>query len=429
MSAAAVVDGPTAATPSAPRRPRLLAGLRSDRPVPLEKHLRLHGPRGQLDLIAEVEASGLRGRGGGGYPTGRKLQAVAAQRGRPVVVVNGTEAEPVSGKDKLLLRHLPHLVLDGAVAAAAAVGAREAIVVLDRHAATERAIIERAIETRSRRRLDGKVALRLAVSPGGFVSGEETAVVQLLNGRPAKPAFKPPLPFERGVGGAPTLVQNVETLAHVSLIGRHGARWFREIGTEDEPGSALMTVSGSVRRPGVYEIPYGTPLDSLVAEAGGWSSEPQAYLLGGYFGAWIPAARADGLLLSESSLRRQGASLGAGALVALPEHACGLVESARVARYLASESAGQCGPCVYGLDAIAGALEQLARPSRDGVPQPRLRRWLDQVQGRGACRHPDGTARFVDSALEAFSGELELHLRGRCSGRGQPVLPLGGYAR
>ncbi len=429
MSGATVTEA--LATPMAsPRQlPRLLTGLRSDRPVPLEEHLQLHGPVAHVDLISEIEASGLRGRGGAAFPTGTKLRAVAAQRGRPVVVVNGTEAEPVSGKDKLLLRHLPHLVLDGAVAAAQALGAREAIVVIDERAAVERAILERAFQTRGSRRLDGKVELRLVTSPGGFVAGEETAVVNLLNRGEAKPTFKPPLPFQRGVAGAPTLVQNVETLAHIALIARHGSDWFRQVGTADQPGTALLTISGAVGRPGIYEIAFGTPLVSLLSDAGGVRGEPQAFLVGGYFGTWVPAARAKKLLLSETSLQEHGAALGAGALGVLPASACGLVETARVTRYLATESAGQCGPCIHGLDAIAHALETLASPSPGSTLPPRLERWLEQVRGRGACRHPDGTARFVASALETFSDELELHLRGRCSGHRGPILPLDTHPR
>lgn len=422
MSAAATTD--THVMPTGPRLPRLLSGLRSDRPLPLDDHLRLHGPLPHLDLISALEASGLRGRGGGSFPTGAKLRAVAGQPGRPVVVVNGTEAEPISGKDKLLMRHLPHLVLDGAVATAQVLGAREVIVVIDKRAAAERAIVEHAIQIRSKRRLDGKIELRLATSPGGFVAGEETAVVNLLNGRAAKPTFKPPLPFDRGVGGAPTLVQNVETLGHIALIARHGSGWFREVGTAEEPGTALLSVSGAVGRPEVYEIAFGTPLVQLLADAGGVRGEPQAFLVGGYFGSWVPATRARKLLLSDSSLQQHGAAIGAGALAVLPASACGLVETARIARYLATESVGQCGPCVHGLDAIADALENLASSATHGVMPPRLERWLEQVQGRGACRHPDGTARFVASALEAFSGELEQHLHGRCSRHRGTEAPL-----
>ena len=301
------------------------------------------------------------------------------------------------------------------------------IVVMDEGAASERAILERALEIRRRRHLDGKIEVRLATSPGGFVAGEETAVVNLLNGREAKPTFKPPLPFQRGVSGSPTLVQNVETLAHIALIARHGSDWFREVGTAEQPGTALLTVTGAVGRPGVYEVAFGTPLVSLLFDAGGVREEPQAFLVGGYFGTWVPATSARSLDLSETSLQERGAALGAGALAVLPASACGLVETARVTRYLATESAGQCGPCVHGLDAIARALESLALPT--GAPTSRLEGWLEQVRGRGACRHPDGTVRFVASALEAFAAELEHHVRGRCSGHGRAVLPLDKRSR
>lgn len=390
--------------------PRLLAGVHGDgSPMRLEEHVRRHGalqrPRRGGDLIALVEASGLTGRGGGAFPVARKLRAVAP-RGR-LVVANGTEGEPVSGKDKVLLRCTPQLVLDGAVLAAAAVGARRAVVALAEGARAERAALARAIEERHRARLDGGVRVALAVVPDGFVAGEETALVRAVEGGPALPEFGPK-PFERGV-----LVQNVETLAHVALIARYGAEWFRSLGTADEPGSTLVTVSGAVRAPGVYEVALGMPFRELVTAAGGATEPLQAFLVGGYFGSWF----ADDDALSRSFLDADFGSLGARAVVALPRSACAAAETARVARYLAGESAGQCGPCLYGLDAIAGALERLAR--RDGAdPRPRIERWLGQVDGRGACRHPDGAARFVRSALDVFAREFERHAAGRCTAEG-----------
>ena len=399
--------------------PRLLAGIPSgDRPVTLDEHLARYGSvrdGGQSrHLIDLVEASGLQGRGGAAFPTATKLRAVASRRGRAVVVVNGTEGEPASGKDKVLLRYVPHLVLDGAVAAAEAVGAREAFVAVADGANAEAEAVLEAIEARRRRKLDGRVNLRLVEVPDRFVAGEETALVQFLNGGPAKPTFTPPRPFERGVGGAPTLVQNAETLAHVAQIARFGPAWFRRVGTAAEPGSILVTLSGAVARPGVYEVALGSPLRDLLAEAGGEREEIQAYLVGGYFGAWVSAGTAAGLRLSEEDV-----SLGARAIVALPSRACGLAETARIARYLSDEGAGQCGPCVHGLGAIADAIERLAAGERSDRTdrRERLERWIAAVRGRGACAHPDGAARFAASALEVFADEVELHLRrGRCSG-------------
>src|SRR5205807_5942897 len=189
----------------------------------------------------------------------------------------------------------------------------------------------------------------------GFVSGEETALVNRLGGGPAKPTFVPPRPFERGI-----LVQNVETLAQLALVARHGPHWFRSLGGEEEPGSALVTITGAVVRPGVYEVALGERLDRVLGAAGGPSEPLRALLVGGYFGGWVDASRAAWLRLLDADLRAAGAMLGARAIVALPATADGLRESARIARYLADESAGQCGPCVNGLAAIAGALERLA---------------------------------------------------------------------
>ncbi len=222
-------------------------------------------------------------------------------------------------------------------------------------------------------------------------------------------------------------MQNVETLAHVALIARYGPDWFRALGTWEEPGSALFTVSGAISRPGVYEAALGTPLPTLLEQAGGVRGVAGAFLVGGYFGSWIDPVRAQRLSLLDSACSALGASLGAGAIVVLPEAACGLDQAARVARYLADESAGQCGPCVSGLSAIAGALESLA----DGLGDTRAQalRWLRQVRGRGACRHPDGAVRFVESALEVFADEVELHVQKRCSGRRGEFLPTGGRVR
>lgn len=368
--------------------PRLLAGVdRDGAAMPLAAHLRRHGelPR-RRDLVDEVEASGLTGRGGGAFPVARKLRAVAPH-GR-LVVANATEGEPISGKDKVLLRCVPHLIADGAVLAAAAVGAHRAVIAVAAGARAEQQAVAAALAERRRARIDGRIALELHVVPDGFVAGEETALVRSIERGQALPEFGP-RPFERRI-----LVQNAETLAHVALIARHGAAWFRALGTREEPGSTLVTITGAVRAPGIYEVALGTPFRELLEP-----SEPlQAFLVGGYFGSWVRAEEA----MERRLLDGDFGSLGARAIVALPRSANGVRESARIARYLAGESAGQCGPCVHGLAAIAGALEQLAQ-GKD--TRPRLRRWLDHVEGRGACRHPDGAARLVRSALDVFAAE------------------------
>ena len=404
---------------------RLLLGLHADGgPVDLGQHLHLHGPLParleRRSLLDAVERSELRGRGGAGFPTAQKLRAVAGGHGRKVVLGNGVEGEPPSGKDKVLLRYVPHLVLDGVEVAAQAVGADQAILAVSQ-AAGELAVLQDALRDRGR---SDRVEIRVATVPHAFVAGEETALINAAGGGPPQPTATPPRPFERGIEGRPTLVQNVETLAQLALIARHGPAWFRQIGTRDEPGSTLVTLSGAVRLPGVYEVPLGTPLPDLVAEAGGATQPPRGVLIGGYFGTWLDAQSALTCELSEASLGAAGAFLGARAIIVLPAGSCALAEVARVSRFLADESAGQCGPCVHGLDAIADAMASLSRAdSLDG--ELRIRRWLDQIEGRGGCRHPDGAARFIRSALDVFADEVALHTRGeRCSGRDLHLLPV-----
>jgi NADH:ubiquinone oxidoreductase subunit F (NADH-binding) len=423
--------------------PRLLAGAGAGRGPSLDAHLAHHGlPSPTTDatgLIAAVEASGLHGRGGAAFPTATKLHAVARSRRRAVVVANGAEGEPASEKDAVLLSHAPHLVLDGAQLAAGAAGAREAIVAVRAGAHAVQATLAAALDERARARRD-RVATRVVAVPKGYVAGEESALVQVLDGGPARPAFTPPRPFERGVGGRPTLVQNVETLAHVALIARHGPDWFRALGTSREPGTALVTLSGDVARPGVREIALGTSLQTLVAHGGGELARTKGVLVGGYFGTWLTAPVAQTARLDAGHLRPHGASLGCGAIVVLPPDACVVAETARLVAWLAQESAGQCGPCVHGLAAIADLLRGLtdgrvARARNRGHRHGRataedalacLRRWAGDVAGRGACRHPDGVVRLVRSALDAFAADFDDHARrGACDRCAlPPTLPL-----
>jgi NADH:ubiquinone oxidoreductase subunit F (NADH-binding) len=397
-----------------PGLPRLLAGLDpSGAAMTLADHERAHGELPRLsshELIEAVERSGLRGRGGADFPTARKLRAVAERRRGQVLVINGSETEPASAKDKLLLSRLPHLVLDGAVLAAQAIGAHDVIVKVGEGALGSLHALESAISVRG----DDGVTVHLAAGPEGYVMGEESAVIHFLNGGPPVPTFVPPRPYERGYRGKPTLIQNPETLAQIALVARYGDRWYRELGTDADPGSALVTISGAVAAPGVYELAFGTPMTDLLAAAGGSTEPLQALLVGGYFGTWVDSSRALRLRLAREDLRSVGCSLGSGVLIALGESSCGLHESARVIDYLASQSAGQCGPCVFGLRAIADTFGALADGVAHDRERDRLLRWTAEVRGRGACHHPDGAARFVESALSTFGGEIDAHRSSRC---------------
>jgi NADH:ubiquinone oxidoreductase subunit F (NADH-binding) len=426
--------------------PRLLFGVPMKGAMRLREHLAVHGelPSGRSPsrsgapaLIDDVEAAGLTGRGGAAFPTATKMRAVAdaagrgrrlpvsSSRRRPVVVVNAVEGEPASLKDKKLLEALPHLVLDGASLAAQALGADEVIVAvceraLGAHGGVAHAIAERPPE------LDDHVRWRLETLPAAYVSGQESALVSFLNGHEAKPTFTPPMPFEHGVRRRPTLVSNAETFAHLALIARHGADWFRGLGTPLQPGSALLSISGPVVHPGVYEAEYGSSLASVIEAAGGLTAEVRAVLIGGYAGAWTDSRHLDALALSNEELAPYGASVGTGVMALLSADACGLAETTRVARWLASESAGQCGPCVFGLGALASTLEQVLSGTAQRGAGDRLAHLTAIVRRRGACSHPDGAARLVSSALDVFATELADHIRhGPCAACADPgLLPL-----
>lgn len=364
-------------------------------------------------LLAEVDRSGLLGRGGAGFPLSRKLSAVAGGSGPRVVVANAAEGEPASAKDKALLDLNPHLVLDGLQLAASAVGAGEAYLYVEaapsRSARLHRVLAERRHAGRE------LVGVRLVESQRRFVAGEETAVVDRLNGGAGRPRPKPPRVSESGVDGRPTLVSNAETLAHLAVIAGCGADEFLRHGVPQHAGTMLFTVSGAVRDPGVVEAPVGISLGDLLELRGGHTEEPAAVLVGGYHGGWLPWPQARDVELSNPALASYGLAVGAGVVVVLPASACGVAETLAVMTYLATETAGQCGPCVFGLSQLVTTLRHVA----SGRMARRNRRQLDDLaQGlvrRGACAHPDGSLRFLRTSLAVFEGEFAAHARGRCT--------------
>ncbi len=401
---------------------RLMAGPEGYEP--LADHLRRLGPlpadgRGAIDALKQ---SGLRGRGGAAFPTWKKWDAVArSSTGNAVVVVNGSEGEPLSIKDRTLLNQRPHAVLDGAAIAAQAIGATDVILYLSRGKDDAEHAVRNALDERRRAGLREPVPSIVRTSHR-YIAGESSAVVNRVSGGSSKPRFSLKRTAEKGVDDRPTLVQNAETMAHVAMIARYGADWFRGLGTEQSPGSALMTLCGNVLRPGVYEVNLAGSAGGAIAAAGGPQSAPAGALVGGYFGTWVAAGALATLPLDRA--------LGCGVLAVLPQNGCGIVEASRILTYLAWESSGQCGPCVNGLGALADAMERIAASKADYGDHERVVRWIDMVRGRGACHHPDGAVGQLAGALSAFKEHLHQHLDGRrCAGldaRGFPRPPSVG---
>ncbi|WP_424887522.1 NADH-ubiquinone oxidoreductase-F iron-sulfur binding region domain-containing protein [Streptomyces sp. XH2] len=410
-------------------RPRLLAGL--DRAARLDRsaHLSVHGSLPQhteAQLTALAEAVALRGRGGAGFPFARKLRAVgqaARRRGaRPAVVVNGCEGDPSSRKDAVLLARAPHLVLDGALLTAAALGAGSVVVGVTRAAAeasVREALAERGLADRRAR----SVRARVVRLPERLVSGESSALLRAADGGLPLPPGRPDRAARAGRGGAPPQRAKAETFAQLALAARLGAEGYAATGAPGEPGTLLLTVSGAVPEPQVVEVPGGVPL-AYVLKVCGAAPALQGVLTGGCHGAWLDTATAARARVSHGGLADRGGALGVGAVLALPADTCPLGETVRAAHWLAAQSAGQCGPCRSGVPALAGALADVVAGAGQGALE-RVREAAGAVRGRGACGHPDGAARFVLSALSAFTDDLAAHvLNGGCGRPAAGVLPL-----
>lgn len=378
-----------------------------------------------MGLIDVLRQSGLRGRGGAWFPTWRKWAAVAASSdGHSVIVINASEGEPLSAKDRTLIALRPHLVLDGAALAADTLGADDIVIYLSRGAKETEQTLQRAVKERRRANLP-EPPIRIVRTAHRYIAGESSAVVQRVSGGPSKPKFTLTRSAERGVNDRPTLVQNTETLAHVAMIARYGGDWFRRLGTQTSPGSTLMTLCGNVKTPGVYEVDLGARLGAVIQAAGGVVSPPAGALLGGYFGTWLPPQLLQDLPLDVDGLRKShGASLGCGVLAVLPSGGCGVIEAAHIFSYLAAETAGQCGPCVNGLGAIAETMNRIAASEAQRGDLEAVRRWIEMVRGRGACHHPDGAVGLLSSALNTFGDHLRVHTSGqRCYGASTAGFP------
>ena len=399
--------------------PRVLHGS-DGRPLSLAQHEEVFNGATSFNVMHELENSGLTGRGGAAFPTFKKVDLLRLQRGNnKSVVVNAMEGEPAAHKEFALAAANPHLILEGAQVLAGLIGAKQILICVARDNPTVVNNLNRAIHELERRSLRG-ASIELHTPPWRYVAGEESALVHWLNDNESLPQYRPERPSILRVGRSPALVDNAETCANVALIARFGAEWFRKLGTEKSPGSTLVSLSGAVERSTVLEVSLGTPIRDILA-AGHADMAPQALLLGGFGGTWLHGQHIDTPYANEY-LSEFGAGVGAGVMAVLPREACGVYETLRIVRWMANESARQCGPCAFGLPALAEDLTSITHSSKDprGAYE-RLQSRCDSIEGRGACRHPDGVIRLVRSALSVFADDIAQHIVGHpCSWTQRP---------
>ncbi|MGD9957984.1 NADH-ubiquinone oxidoreductase-F iron-sulfur binding region domain-containing protein [Nocardioides sp.] len=381
--------------------PALLEGIADGHT--LAAHRRQYGeiPRFTLEaLSAMIETVALRGRGGAAFPFARKLSAAAAGR-RPVVVVNLAEGEPASAKDSALALTRPHLILDGAVAAARALRARELHVVLP----GDRRLVGEAMRLALAER-DDALAVVQHEADSRFVAGQARAVIELMSGRPNLPVTAWTPEAVKGYRGRPTLLSNAETWAQVGRLVLRGPTAYRRHGLQAEPGTTLLTLASTRDQPRVIEVEYGTRLrDVLPLERQG-----RPLLVGGFHGSWATWPTVSNASVSVERMIALGIPLGAGVLLSTAGHECPVALTSRIVDHLAGQSAGRCGPCFNGLPALAAGV----RAVHDGYGGTER---LDQLSAvlvrRGACAHPDGTVRLVRSLLAAFPADVAAHASGR----------------
>ena len=401
--------------------PRITAGFDEYGRLDLIAHQEVHGGFAALssgELIGLADRIELRGRGGAGFPFARKVRAVLDSCQRqdlpPVIVVNATEGEPPSWKDKAILTRGPHLILDGAALAAAALDAEEIVIGIADDGIGSESLAAALAERRM------PVPTRIVTVPHRFISGEGGALVRGINGEAHIPPGRKVRSSDNGVAGLPTLLSNAETYAQLAIAARLGPWEYNAVGIPEEPGTVMLTVGGSASSPAVIEAPTGTPLMDLLTMCG--ADVGPGVLVGGYHGKWISAEAAQTVTISRKGFAAVGGTLGAGMLIPIGSKTCALGEVAQVVQYLAGESAGQCGPCRLGLPDLARAVTLV---SLGGNAVDNVRAAAGVVKGRGACSHPDGTARFALSALEVFAACVESHtFREGCGLPVRGILPL-----
>jgi NADH-quinone oxidoreductase subunit F len=378
------------------------------------------------DLLEEIKASGLRGRGGAGFPTGQKWEFVAKKTAdRKYLCCNGAEDEPGTFKDRYLLRRNPHQLIEGVILASYTIGAQEAYLYINGTFHEELRVLETALQRAHEAGYWGErilgssysLEIRIAKSPGTYIAGEETALLEVIEGRVAAPRQKPPYyPAVHGLYGKPTVVNNVETLFNIPDIVRRGSKWFSNIGAKASPGTMIFTLTGDVKRPGLYERPLGAlTVRELIEQCGGGVNRGgrlKAVYPGGPSNNLIPSSKAD-VLLDFDSLKAIGSGLGTGAVIVMGEETCMVERSLHYSSFFMRESCGQCPPCKLGtahLSEILGRIESGEGSEKD-VQQ--VGQVCGMIKGRGYCYFLTGAALAVESIFKNFQEEYLAHVRER----------------
>jgi formate dehydrogenase beta subunit len=383
----------------------------------------LDGDEAAETIIQALKTAGLRGMGGAGFPTGAKWQMVRAAIGSPkYVVCNADESEPGTFKDRQILEEVPHLVLEGMGLAARIIGATEGILFLRHEYGAAKAAVER--ELPAYHRVPGAPPLRIFISPGGYICGEETALLEAIEGRRAEPRNKPPFPGTHGLFARPTLINNVETFAWVPAILARGADWFRDQGQNGANGLKVIALSGDVKRPGVYEIPLGLPARELIERHGGGPSRGplKAFCPGGASAGFLPISLLD-TPLEFNALAQLGSMLGSGAVVAIGPDRCMLDLALNLCRFFRNESCGKCVPCRAGSEKLVGLLERfrVGRGSAEDIAL--IEELAEAMRLTSICGLGQVASAPFTSALQHFPEEIMAHVDERRCPAG--VCPLG----
>jgi NADH-quinone oxidoreductase subunit F len=373
-------------------------------------------------VAEEVKKSGLRGRGGAGFPTGMKWSFVPRGGEKPVyLIVNADESEPGTFKDRLLITHDPHLVIEGTLISAYAIGSRHAFIYIRGEFAEEYAILARAAEQARQNGMWGPsvagsgtpLALTILRGAGAYICGEETALMNSLEGKRGEPRNKPPFPAQKGIFAAPTNVNNVETLANVPFIIERGAAWFAGIGKEKNTGPKLYCVSGHVRRPGVFELPMTVTCRELIEEHAGGLLDParplKAVIPGGSSTPVIRPEEID-VVMSFDDLAAIGSMLGSAGCIVMDDSTCMVDALRNLEAFYHHESCGQCTPCRQGCGWLHSLLARLE--AGGGVPEdiPLITELADNIQGHTICPLGDAAAMPARSFVKKFEAEFRAHV-------------------